>query len=135
MSKIIVVGSSNTDMVVHTSHLPAPGETILGGKFLMNQGGKGANQAVAVKRLGGDLLFVARVGNDVLGQQTLRVFQNEGIETSYIALDNETPSGVALISVDQYAEIVLLWLRGLICCLDKRILTVWKKRCWLEIYY
>ena len=47
MSKIIVVGSSNTDMVVHTSHLPAPGETILGGKFLMNQGGKGANQAVA----------------------------------------------------------------------------------------
>ena len=54
MSKIIVVGSSNTDMVVHTSHLPAPGETILGGKFLMNQGGKGANQAVAVKRLGGD---------------------------------------------------------------------------------
>ena len=71
MSKIIVVGSSNTDMVVHTSHLPAPGETILGGKFLMNQGGKGANQAVAVKRLGGDLLFVARVGNDVLGQQTL----------------------------------------------------------------
>ena len=70
----------------------------------MNQGGKGANQAVAVKRLGGDLLFVARVGNDVLGQQTLRVFQNEGIETSYIALDNETPSGVALISVDQYAE-------------------------------
>ena len=104
MSKIIVVGSSNTDMVVHTSHLPAPGETILGGKFLMNQGGKGANQAVAVKRLGGDLLFVARVGNDVLGQQTLRVFQNEGIETSYIALDNETPSGVALISVDQYAE-------------------------------
>lgn len=104
MSKIIVVGSSNTDMVVHTSHLPVPGETILGGKFLMNQGGKGANQAVAVKRLGGDLLFVARVGNDVLGQQTLRVFQNEGIETSYIALDNETPSGVALISVDQYAE-------------------------------
>ena len=54
MSKIIVVGSSNTDMVVHTSHLPAPGETILGGKFLMNQGGKGANQAVAVKRLGGE---------------------------------------------------------------------------------
>lgn len=57
MSKIIVVGSSNTDMVVHTSHLPVPGETILGGKFLMNQGGKGANQAVAVKRLGGCYLW------------------------------------------------------------------------------
>ena len=61
MSKIIVVGSSNTDMVVHTSHLPVPGETILGGKFLMNQGGKGANQAVAVKRLGGNLIFVAKL--------------------------------------------------------------------------
>lgn len=104
MSKIIVVGSSNTDMVVHTSHLPVPGETILGGKFLMNQGGKGANQAVAVKRLGGDLLFVAKLGDDILGQQALRVFQNEGIATNYIALDKETPSGVALISVDQHAE-------------------------------
>ena len=104
MSKIIVVGSSNTDMVVHTSHLPVPGETILGGKFLMNQGGKGANQAVAVKRLGGDLLFVEKLGDDILGQQALRVFQNEGIATNYIALDKETPSGVALISVDQHAE-------------------------------
>lgn len=60
MSKIIVVGSSNTDMVVHTSHLPAPGEIILGGKFLMNQGGKGANQAVAVKRLGGVTCYLWR---------------------------------------------------------------------------
>lgn len=75
------------------------------------------------------------MGNDVLGQQTLRVFQNEGIETSYIALDNETPSGVALISVDQYAENCIVVASGLICYLDKRILAVWKKRCWLEIYY
>ena len=104
MSKIIVVGSSNTDMVVHTSHLPVPGETILGGKFLMNQGGKGANQAVAVKRLGGDLLFVAKLGDDIWDSRPLRVFQNEGIATNYIALDKETPSGVALISVDQHAE-------------------------------
>ena len=50
MKKIIVIGSSNVDMVVRTSHLPAPGETILGGEFFMNQGGKGANQAVAIKR-------------------------------------------------------------------------------------
>lgn len=54
MKKIIVIGSSNVDMVVRTSHLPAPGETILGGEFFMNQGGKGANQAVAIKRLGVD---------------------------------------------------------------------------------
>lgn len=67
MKKIIVIGSSNVDMVVRTSHLPAPGETILGGEFFMNQGGKGANQAVAIKRLGGNLIFMAKLGNDVLG--------------------------------------------------------------------
>ena len=129
MSKIIVVGSSNTDMVVHTSHLPVPGETILGGKFLMNQGGKGANQAVAVKRLGGDLLFVAKLGDDILGQQALRVFQNEGIATNYIALDKETPSGVALIMWTSMRKIVLLWLQELVCHLDKETLTVWRRRC------
>ena len=63
MKKIIVIGSSNVDMVVRTSHLPAPGETILGGEFFMNQGGKGANQAVAIKRLGGNLIFMAKLGN------------------------------------------------------------------------
>ena len=68
MKKIIVIGSSNVDMVVRTSHLPAPGETILGGEFFMNQGGKGANQAVAIKRLGGNLIFMAKLGNDVLGR-------------------------------------------------------------------
>lgn len=104
MNKIIVIGSSNTDMVVQTSHLPVPGETILGGEFLMNQGGKGANQAVAVKRLGGSLVFVARLGNDILGQQSLQTFQQEGINTDYITLDKEKASGVALISVDQQAE-------------------------------
>lgn len=104
MKKVIVIGSSNTDMVVHTSHLPAPGETILGGEFLMNQGGKGANQAVAVKRLGGDLVFVARLGNDVLGQQTMEVFRKESMKTDYITLDDKAASGVALISVDSKAE-------------------------------
>lgn len=60
MKKIIVIGSSNVDMVVRTSHLPAPGETILGGEFFMNQGGKGANQAVAIKRLGGNLSVILK---------------------------------------------------------------------------
>lgn len=66
-----MIGSSNVDMVVRTSHLPAPGETILGGEFFMNQGGKGANQAVAIKRLGGNLIFMAKLGNDVLGRQSV----------------------------------------------------------------
>ena len=104
MKKIIVIGSSNIDMVVKTSHLPAPGETILGGEFLMNQGGKGANQAVAVKRLGGNLTFMAKLGNDILGQQSLDYFKNESIDTRYITLDENSASGVALISVDDHAE-------------------------------
>jgi ribokinase len=104
MKKIIVIGSSNVDMVVRTSHLPAPGETILGGEFFMNQGGKGANQAVAIKRLGGNLIFMAKFGNDVLGRQSVGYFKKEGIDTRYIALDEDSASGVALISVDDHAE-------------------------------
>ena len=104
MKKIIVIGSSNVDMVVRTSHLPAPGETILGGEFFMNQGGKGANQAVAIKRLGGNLIFMAKLGNDVLGRQSVGYFKKEGIDTRYIDLDEDSASGVALISVDDHAE-------------------------------
>lgn len=104
MKKIIVIGSSNVDMVVRTSHLPAPGETILGGEFFMNQGGKGANQAVAIKRLGGNLIFMAKLGNDVLGRQSVGYFKKEGIDTRYIAVDEDSASGVALISVDDHAE-------------------------------
>lgn len=104
MKKIIVIGSFNVDMVVRTSHLPAPGETILGGEFFMNQGGKGANQAVAIKRLGGNLIFMAKLGNDVLGRQSVGYFKKEGIDTRYIALDEDSASGVALISVDDHAE-------------------------------
>ena len=104
MKKIILIGSSNVDMVVRTSHLPAPGETILGGEFFMNQGGKGANQAVAIKRLGGNLIFMAKLGNDVLGRQSVGYFKKEGIDTRYIALDEDSASGVALISVDDHAE-------------------------------
>ena len=104
MKKIIVIDSSNVDMVVRTSHLPAPGETILGGEFFMNQGGKGANQAVAIKRLGGNLIFMAKLGNDVLGRQSVGYFKKEGIDTRYIALDEDSASGVAQISVDDHAE-------------------------------
>lgn len=61
---ILVVGSSNTDMVIKTNHLPRPGETVLGGTFFMNPGGKGANQAVAVARLGGQVSFICKTGSD-----------------------------------------------------------------------
>ncbi|GAB3943390.1 ribokinase [Spirosoma harenae] len=103
-SQILVVGSSNTDMVVKTVKLPAPGETVLGGTFLMNPGGKGANQAVAAARLGGQVLFVAKVGNDLFGQQAVAGFQTEGIDVDYVVTDNSYPSGVALINVDDSGE-------------------------------
>ena len=101
---ILVIGSANTDMVVKTAKLPAPGETILGGEFLMNPGGKGANQAVAAARLGGAVTFVAKVGDDVFGREAVAGFKREGIHTDYVLTDLANPSGVALINVDAHGE-------------------------------
>ena len=91
---IMVVGSSNTDMVIMTQNFPVPGETILGGKFLMNAGGKGANQAVAAVRLGGIVTFVGKVGDDIFGQQAIQQLRNEGINVDFVSIDPENPSGV-----------------------------------------
>jgi ribokinase len=101
---ILVIGSSNTDMVIKTTHLPAAGETILGGSFLMNAGGKGANQAVAAARLGGAVTFICKTGNDIFGKQAVQLFKEEGINTSFIFEDAYQPSGVALITIDDNAE-------------------------------
>ena len=101
---IYVIGSSNTDMVVKTEKLPMPGETVIGGTFFMNPGGKGANQAVAAARLGGRVTFIARVGADLFGSQALQQFQNENIDTRFVTQDPEFPSGVALIGVDRQGE-------------------------------
>ena len=101
--KILIIGSSNTDMTVRTEKLPLPGETVLGGTFTMGHGGKGANQAVAAKRLGGDVAFVCKVGKDLFGDSSVKGYECEGIDTSHI-LYSELPSGVALISVDADAE-------------------------------
>jgi ribokinase len=102
--KIIVVGSSNMDMVVKTDHIPVPGETVLSGSFFMNPGGKGANQAVTVARLGGEVVFVSKLGNDIFGKQFSQLFNDEGIDTSFIVSDDDLPSGVALITVDRSGE-------------------------------
>lgn len=104
MKKIVIIGSSNTDMVIKSERLPVPGETILGGTFLMNPGGKGANQAVAVARLGGDTTFITKVGNDTFGEQSVELYKSENINTDYIFSDPELPSGIALITVDKNAE-------------------------------
>lgn len=104
MKNIVVIGSSNTDMVVKTSHLPVPGETVLGGDFFMNAGGKGANQAVAAARYGNRVVFVAKTGNDLFGEQVRKSMKEDGIVTDYVFIDDEHPSGVALITIDQKAE-------------------------------
>ena len=99
MKKIIVIGSSNTDMVVRSERLPRAGESVIGDKFMMAGGGKGANQAVAVAQMGHRVLFVAAVGNDIFGNAAVQGYENFGIDTSHIIRKDE-PSGVALIMVD-----------------------------------
>lgn len=91
-------------MVIKSKKLPAPGETILGGKFLMNAGGKGANQAVAAARLHGNVTFVTKIGDDIFGSEAVLLFNNEGIKTDYIIKDTVNPSGIALITVDENGE-------------------------------
>lgn len=102
-SKILVIGSTNTDMTAFCGKMPAPGETVLGNDFVMGPGGKGANQAVAAKRLGGDVRFVCKVGKDIFGENTIRHFKEEGLDTSGVMFSGK-PSGVALITVDESAE-------------------------------
>ena len=104
MKNIVVIGSSNTDMVVKTSHLPIGGETVLGGDFFMNAGGKGANQAVAAARYGNRVVFVAKTGDDLFGAQVREQMKQDGIITDYVFVDKEHPSGVALITIDKDAE-------------------------------
>ena len=101
---IVVIGSSNTDMVVKTATLPRPGETVTGGKFLLAAGGKGANQAVAAARLGGAVTFIAKVGTDSFGDQAIAGYKKEGIDTSQIGREKDHATGVALILVDQKGE-------------------------------
>jgi len=102
--KILVIGSSNTDLVIKTGEFPKPGETVLGQKFLMNPGGKGANQAVAAARLGADVRFVAKTGTDVFGKEALQGFKREKLDTQYIRATEHFPSGVASIIVNGHGE-------------------------------
>jgi len=101
---IVVVGSSNTDMIIQVPWIPKPGETVLGGTFSTAAGGKGANQAVGAARAGGDVTFVARVGDDMFGEEMIRGFDNDGINIEHVIRDPDAPSGVALIFVAEDGE-------------------------------
>ena len=104
MSKIVVVGSSNTDMVVKTARFPEAGETIIGGDFFMFPGGKGANQAVAAARAGGTVTFICAVGTDLFGQNALEGYRKEGIDVEAAKVIKDAASGVALITVNAEGE-------------------------------
>jgi len=102
--KIVVVGSSNTDMVVKVPHIPAPGETVMGSELLTISGGKGANQAVGAARAGGDVVFIACVSDDTFGTDALENYKNDSIDTSFIKVKPGIHSGVALINVAEDGE-------------------------------
>lgn len=119
MSKIVVVGSSNMDMVVKVNHIPRPGETILSHGFFMNCGGKGANQAVAISRLGGELSFVSKIGNDMFGKQILDKLHTEGINGTSIFRDDQVATGMAFISLESNAQNAIVVYPGANATLNK----------------
>jgi ribokinase len=102
--RILVVGSSNTDMIIKMARIPRPGETIIGGEFTSAAGGKGANQAVGAARAGGAVTLIARIGQDMFGDKAVAGFIADGINVDYVVRDRTSPSGVALIFVGQNGE-------------------------------
>jgi len=101
---ILVVGSSNTDMIIKLARIPKPGETVIGGEFASAAGGKGANQAVGAARAGGRVTFIARVGDDIFGDKALAGLAAAGVNVEHVVRDRTSPSGVALIFVGQNGE-------------------------------
>lgn len=102
--RVVVVGSVNVDLVVVVERLPAPGETVIGGRFARHHGGKGGNQAVAAARLGAPTCFVGAVGRDDLGSAARGALEAEGIDVSELTTLDGQPTGVALITVDAHGE-------------------------------
>jgi ribokinase len=110
--RIAVVGSSNIDLTFRTPRLPRPGETLAGRAFHLGFGGKGANQAVTAARLGADVALISRVGRDLFGEQLLANFRAQGIDVTHVGADDERPSGVASIVVDDDARNCILVVPG-----------------------
>ena len=110
--RVCVVGSSNIDLTFRTTCLPRPGETLAAHRFQLGFGGKGANQAVMAARLGARVAVVTRVGRDTFGPQTVENYRREGIDTTHLLFDDERPSGVASITVDDEARNCILVMPG-----------------------
>lgn len=112
MKKILVIGSSNTDLIATLNHFPAAGETLEGFSFHQEMGGKGANQALAAHRAGGDVMFITSLGNDTYGQNILRFYRDEGLNVSLSRLCDNVPTGIAMIWVDQNGENSIIIIPG-----------------------
>lgn len=102
--KIVVVGSSNIDIAIRVKNIPKAGETVIGGRLSITAGGKGANQALAAIRAGGDVSFISRLGSDMFGDTLMKGFVGDGLDVRGVARDPEEPSGTALIFVDEKGE-------------------------------
>lgn len=111
MGQVVVIGSTNVDLVVQAPKLPRPGESVLGGVFQQFQGGKGANQAVAAARAGARVEFVGRVGRDAYGESARKSLEHSGVGLTCFVEDPEAPTGIALIVVDAAGEnqIAVAW--------------------------
>jgi ribokinase len=100
--KILVIGSSNTEMIFATPVIPAAGETILGSSFSSSPGGRGVNQAISAARAGGKVEFIGRTGNDIFGKQIIEALKKDHVNTDSVILDDDSPSGVSSILVDEH---------------------------------
>jgi ribokinase len=115
--KVVVIGSCNMDIYSWTHHLPEPGETVIGDRYWMGMGGKGANQAVSACRLGAEVSMVSRVGNDLFGQRMLETLRGYGVNCEAIQTDPHAGSGVALVVVDKIPENIIVVIPGANMCI------------------
>ena len=109
---IVVVGSSNMDLVAKAPKIPVIGETLTGSDFFMVPGGKGANQAVAAATLGAEVIFIAKLGNDVFASASLENFKRVGINLKHIAQLDGVPSGIAIIAIDDNGKNIIIVVPG-----------------------
>ena len=108
MKKIFVVGSLNSDLVIHAPYMPVGGETLMGSNFATNNGGKGANQACACAKLGGEIYMCGCVGNDAFGQGLIDSLSKDGVHTDFIRKVDNIPTGVAVIVVTEGENRIIL---------------------------
>ena len=120
MSRVVVIGSINTDLVVKSPRIPVPGQTLMGHSFITTGGGKGANQAVAAARLGAEVSLIAKIGNDAFGKMSVENFKKEKIDTAHIYTDKDAPSGVAFIVVDDKGENIIVVAPGANATLNEK---------------